>query len=77
MNVFRLIPPKLRLVVYLGFGVLGLVAVYASKKGIIGDDELELLSAIGTFLGLTAAANVELNPELTELDEYASKHETG
>jgi len=52
------LPPKIRLTLYIGFGIGNLVSVYLLKKAYIGVDEVALYNAIGTFVYALAGINV-------------------
>lgn len=50
--------PKLRLAIYIVFGIGNLVAAYLLKKGEIGVDEVALYNQIGAFVYGLAGINV-------------------
>lgn len=60
-NPLALIPASVRLVAYVVYGMVSLVLAYLAHKGVVGPDEVELWLGIGTFLGITAASNVNLS----------------
>lgn len=52
------LPPKVRLAVYVLFGLGNLVTVYLLKKNFIGVDEVALYNAVGAFIYGLAGINV-------------------
>ena len=62
MNVLAKIPPNVRLVAYVVFGVASLIMAYLGSHGVIDPDLVALWTSIGAFLGLTAASNVHPQP---------------
>lgn len=59
MNILAMIPPHVRLGIYVVYGVGSLVVTYLVARGTWGGDELALWTGIGSLLGLTAASNVD------------------
>ncbi len=51
-------PPKVRVAIYILFGLGNLISVYLLKKNHIGTDEVALYNAIGTFVYGLASINV-------------------
>lgn len=61
-NPLAYVPFVVRLTAYILYGLLGFVLIYLQEKGIvIGPPELKLYVGVGTFLGLTAASNIQLD----------------
>lgn len=56
-NPLALVPPKVRVVLYLIYAIGSVVATYLIAKEVIGLEEAALWAGIGTVLGLTAASN--------------------
>lgn len=52
------LPPKVRLVVYVVFGVGSLVVTYLVNKGQIGADEVQLFTGLSAFAFALAGLNV-------------------
>ncbi len=52
------IPAKLRLAIYVAFGLGNLISVYLLKKAYIGVDEVALYNAVGAFIYGLAGINV-------------------
>lgn len=69
MNVFAMIPPGARLVLYLAYAIGSLVVTYLAAKGHVGAEEIAFWSGLGALFGFTASGNVDLHP-----DEYAPEH---
>lgn len=54
------LPPKVRLIVYVLFGVGQFVAAYLASKNYIGEAELKLFGQISGFVFAMAAVNVDV-----------------
>lgn len=61
MNVLKAIPPQMRLLLYVVYGIGSVVATYLGAKSYIGAEELALWTGIGAVFSLTAGSNVELD----------------
>lgn len=79
MNVFAMIPPKARLVLYVAYGVGSVVVTYLAAKSYIGVEEVALWTGLGVPLGITAASNVDLSHPVddTEDERYVPEHRAG
>lgn len=78
MNPFTMLPPQVRRVVYIVFGVLGLVLIgleagYTDAPGWV-DVYQRVYGAVAPLVGITAAANVGAPGEP---EEQGSAVETG
>jgi hypothetical protein len=52
------LPPKVRLAIYVVFGVGSLVVTYLVNKGQIGADEVQLFTGLSAFVFALASVNV-------------------
>lgn len=52
------LPPKVRLGIYVVFGIGAIIVTYLLNKGQIGTDEVQLFTGISTFVYALAAINV-------------------
>lgn len=57
MNPLSAIPPKIRLALYLVYGLVGPVLIWTAAKGWTGEAEYALYVGLGAALGFTAASN--------------------
>lgn len=57
MNPLRAIPESVRMVAYVLYAAAGPILIWTASRGWTGDAEYALWVALGTALGLTAAAN--------------------
>jgi hypothetical protein len=69
MNPLTYIPEQVRFVMYLAYGVGFPIVMYLKARGIIGQDEIDLFTAIGAFLGATAASNMSSTKPATPINE--------
>ena len=53
------LPPKLRLAIYITTGVLGILVIYFSDTGQIGQNEVKLFTALSVFVNGLASINVD------------------